>query len=68
MNEENVEPESGEVKIQLPVEKVVNQLHAKYGRQIGLLVQENAEAQAAINQLTELVAELQAELAALRGA
>ena len=61
-----VSVETGEVKVRVSVQRVIDQLHGKYGKQVAMLVQENAEAQAAIDELTGQVAELQSELAALR--
>jgi hypothetical protein len=59
--------EAGEVRVRVSVQKVIDQLHAKYGRQISQLVMENAEAQATIDVLTEQLAEAQSLVRALEG-
>ena len=56
----------GEVRVRVGVQQVIDQLHAKYGRQIQMLTMENAEAQATIDVLTGQMAELQSQLAALQ--
>lgn len=44
---------------------IIDQLHAKYAKQLTQMIQENAEAQASIDALLARVDELETKLAAL---
>jgi hypothetical protein len=59
--------EQPEVRVRVGVQQVIDQLHAKYGRQLAMVVQENAEAQATIDELTRQLAEAQSLVRAFEG-
>jgi hypothetical protein len=53
-----------EVSLQVPMNLIIDQLHAKYGRMIAGLMQENAELQGGVEVLGNENAELKGMLAA----